>query len=267
MNTRLPIACARCGTEFTSRQPNAKYCTSKCRNAAAEIRSRQRRRLDKGTQAKTCATCNTPITPDTLAVKYCSSECRKEAKRKADREFMRKWRQENPELNAERRKRENPDLRRQRARHWRERHPKEAKSRAKAWRKANRDVEAARQRRWRRSPYGKEAYKAAIRKWTLANPELAEGVRLRRAKAEAEGSATPELIAAKWEASDKTCCLCLKPIDETLQSPDPMSFSLEHLTPISRGGRHDIDNIGFAHRVCNSSKGNRTLEEFRERLK
>lgn len=153
------------------------------------------------------------------------------------------------------------------AREWRKNNAARAHVTAKAYRKANRSSEAERQRRWRKSPYGKEAYKAAIRKWTLANPELAAGMRLRRAKAEAEGNATPELIAAKWEASDKTCCLCAKLIDETLQSPDPMSFSLEHLTPTSRGGRHDIDNISFAHRVCNSSKGNRTLEEFRERLK
>ena len=153
------------------------------------------------------------------------------------------------------------------AKQWRKNNTERAHATAKAYRKANRASEAKRQRRWRKSPYGKDAYKAAIRKWTLANPEASSSIRLRRAKAEAEGNATPELIAAKWEASNKTCCLCAKPIDETLQSPDPMSFSLEHLTPISRGGRHDISNIGFAHRVCNSSKGNRTLEEFRERLK
>jgi 5-methylcytosine-specific restriction endonuclease McrA len=150
---------------------------------------------------------------------------------------------------------------------WRKNNAERAHATAKAYRKANRASETARQRRWRRSPYGKEAHKAAIRKWTLANPEASTGIRLRRAKAEVEGNATPELIAAKWEGGNKNCCLCGKPTDRTIQSPDPMSFSIEHLIPISRGGRHDIDNIDFAHRVCNSSKGNRTLEEYRERLK
>lgn len=46
-----------------------------------------------------------------------------------------------------------------------------------------------------------------------------------------------------------------------------MSRTIEHITPIARGGGHDIDNIDFAHRICNSSKGNRTLEEYRERHK
>ena len=77
-------------------------------------------------------------------------------------------------------------------------------------------------------------------------------------------NATPELIKAKWEASDKTCCLCGLPIDRTLRPPHPDSYTLEHLTPITRGGRHDIDNIGFAHRGCNSSKGAKTLEEYME---
>lgn len=46
-----------------------------------------------------------------------------------------------------------------------------------------------------------------------------------------------------------------------------MSRTLEHLTPIVRGGRHDIDNLDFAHFRCNSSKNSKTLEEWREWLK
>jgi 5-methylcytosine-specific restriction endonuclease McrA len=46
-----------------------------------------------------------------------------------------------------------------------------------------------------------------------------------------------------------------------------MSRTIEHLTPITRGGRHDLDNIDFAHYGCNSSKGARTTEEHMERRK
>lgn len=195
-------------------------------------------------EPKPCAKCGTTYTPKHKNNTYCSGKC-------ANKVYNRKRRIKAAEA----------------AREWRKNNAERAHTTAKACRKANRASEAERQRRWRKSPYGKDAYKAAIRKWTLANPEASAGVRLRRAKAEAEGNATPELIAAKWEGGNKNCCLCGKPIDETIQSPDPMSFSIEHLMPISRGGRHDIDNIDFAHRVCNSSKGNRTLEEYRERLK
>lgn len=65
-------------------------------------------------------------------------------------------------------------------------------------------------------------------------------------------------------ASDKTCCLCGHHIDRTLRSPHPDSYTLEHLTPIARGGTRDIDNIDFAHYGCNAQKQDRTLEEYRE---
>ena len=215
----------------------------------------------------TCHICGSTFSPKSANAKYCSPECRKEAKRKADRESMRKWRAGNPEKNAERRKREDPQLRRQRTLRWREQHPEEAKAQAKAYRQANRETEASRQRRWRQSPYGKVAYREACRKWALRNPEAAGELRARRAKAEAEGNATPDRIQAKWEASNKACCLCGDPINPNLRSPDPMSLTVEHRIPIARGGRHDIDNIDFAHRVCNSSKGARTTEEYMERRK
>lgn len=179
--------------------------------------------------------CESAFTPKSTNAKYCSPECRKEAKRKADREFMRKWRAENPEKNAERRKQEDP--------------------------------KARRQRKWRQSPYGAIAYKEAYRRSAPHNPEAAGEIRARRAKAEAEGNATPALIQAKWEASSGTCCLCRESINPNLKSPDAMSMTVEHKAPIARGGRHNIDNTDFAHRVCNSSKGARTTEEYMERRK
>ena len=36
-----------------------------------------------------------------------------------------------------------------------------------------------------------------------------------------------------------------------------------HQTTIIRGGRHDLDNIDFAHRACNTRKRDKTLEEYR----
>lgn len=49
--------------------------------------------------------------------------------------------------------------------------------------------------------------------------------------------------------------------------PHRHSRTIEHLTPVARGGRHDLDNIDFAHYGCNARKQDRTLEEWREWLK
>ena len=122
-------------------------------------------------------------------------------------------------------------------------------------------------RRWLEDPEHKERHYANIKRWAIRNPDKVAAFRVRRAQAELEGNATRELINAKWEASDKTCCLCGARIDDTLDSPHPMSRTLEHLTPIARGGRHDIDNIDFAHRTCNTKKGPKTLDEYRDWVK
>lgn len=263
----LQKQCAGCTKTFTPHHPLATYCTKKCALAAKARRRRQRKNTHRGTPSKTCTICNTPFTPNTPATKYCSSECRKEAKRKADRAFERKWRSENPEKNAERRKREDPELRKQRTRRWRDQHPDQAKAQAKAYRQAHRASESARMRRWLEDPEHRERHYANMKRWAIRNPDKVTAFRVRRARAELEGNATRELINAKWEASNKTCCLCGTQIDDTLSSPHPMSLTLEHLTPISRGGTHNLDNIDFAHRTCNNKKGAKTLDEYQEWVK
>lgn len=138
------------------------------------------------------------------------------------------------------------------------------KQAAKAYRQANRKSEYERMRRWLEDPANKERHRTRMKQWAVRNPDKVAAYRARRAQAELSGNATRELIDAKWDASSKTCILCGKQIDDTIESPDPMSLTLEHPTPISRGGRHDLDNIDFAHRACNTKKGPKTLDEYRE---
>lgn len=44
-------------------------------------------------------------------------------------------------------------------------------------------------------------------------------------------------------------------------------FSIDHVTPVSRGGTHDFENLVVACRSCNSAKGNRPVHEFVESLR
>ena len=53
------------------------------------------------------------------------------------------------------------------------------------------------------------------------------------------------------------CALCGQPIDYTLRWPDPMSFVVDHRTPLNRGGQDIIDNKQPAHRSCNRAKSDR----------
>ncbi len=44
---------------------------------------------------------------------------------------------------------------------------------------------------------------------------------------------------------------------------DERELTIEHIRPVSRGGRHDWTNVVTACRSCNSRKGSRTPEEAR----
>lgn len=51
------------------------------------------------------------------------------------------------------------------------------------------------------------------------------------------------------------CQLCEQTIDMTLCWPNPMSVSVDHVVPLSKGGQHSRANTQLAHLVCNQSKG------------
>lgn len=55
------------------------------------------------------------------------------------------------------------------------------------------------------------------------------------------------------------CALCGKPIDYALPAGHPMSYELDEIVPVSKGGDpYDPANVQPAHRICNQRKGNGT---------
>lgn len=67
----------------------------------------------------------------------------------------------------------------------------------------------------------------------------------------------PVILTEIAERDSWFCGLCKLPVDATLAYPDPMSKSLDHIVPLSKGGAHDPSNAQLAHLRCNVSKGNR----------
>jgi hypothetical protein len=57
-----------------------------------------------------------------------------------------------------------------------------------------------------------------------------------------------------YERDEWRCGICGDPVDKTLRWPDPMSASLDHITPLSKGGRHAIGNVQCSHLRCNLRK-------------
>lgn len=54
--------------------------------------------------------------------------------------------------------------------------------------------------------------------------------------------------------SKPNCHICGGPIAWDAPHLDPMSFVIDHVIPLARGGADDISNVMAAHRECNSTK-------------
>lgn len=77
-----------------------------------------------------------------------------------------------------------------------------------------------------------------------------------------------ERSAAAFERSEwRRARIALDPVCEFCRRPLRFSTStIDHVTPLSRGGADEPANWLLACRKCNEVKGDDTLEEFRERL-
>ena len=53
------------------------------------------------------------------------------------------------------------------------------------------------------------------------------------------------------------CGICRCDVDSSLAWPDPKSPSLDHIVPLSRGGRHTYSNVRITHLTCNVKRGAR----------
>jgi 5-methylcytosine-specific restriction endonuclease McrA len=51
------------------------------------------------------------------------------------------------------------------------------------------------------------------------------------------------------------CHICAGFIDRDLPAGNMMRGSIDHLVPVTKGGRHELANLRPAHVLCNSLKG------------
>lgn len=84
---------------------------------------------------------------------------------------------------------------------------------------------------------------------------LSDGASIRRAKyygVHYENINVLDVI----KRDDCTCQLCGESINLSLKHPHPMSFSLDHIKPLSKGGTHTFENVQSSHLKCNINKSN-----------
>lgn len=61
-------------------------------------------------------------------------------------------------------------------------------------------------------------------------------------------------------ATQTVCAICGKPVDFSLKFPHPLSATVDHIIPVSKGGHpSDISNLQLAHRYCNRLKSDKLI--------
>lgn len=112
----------------------------------------------------------------------------------------------------------------------------------RAYRQSHPEAELARQRAWR------AAHPDNVRNWNQT----------RRARIAGNGT---DLTPKEWQQIlddfDHRCAYCHT--DEAL-------LQMEHVLPVSRGGRHTKSNVVPACGPCNRQKGTKTALEYRMRV-
>ena len=83
-----------------------------------------------------------------------------------------------------------------------------------------------------------------------------EGKHRRRAR-QHEAFVAPVRRHTVYARDGWTCQLCMTPLNMNAHVPEPDAPTIDHITPLARGGTHEPDNVQAAHFLCNSLKGDR----------
>lgn len=64
-------------------------------------------------------------------------------------------------------------------------------------------------------------------------------------------------VVDRWLVGERDgwqCGICSLSVDNSLSYPEPMSASLDHIVPLSRGGSHVYANVRITHLSCNVNR-------------
>lgn len=97
------------------------------------------------------------------------------------------------------------------------------------------------------------------RRWREKNRDKERDYKSKRRALRRGGDYIKYDRATIFKRDNGICCICQKEIDIVLRSPHRMSFTIQHLRPLSLGGADAPYNVAPAHYSCNSSIGNRVV--------
>jgi 5-methylcytosine-specific restriction endonuclease McrA len=132
-------------------------------------------------------------------------------------------------------------------RSWYERNAERERAESLAWYHANRERAAANRKAWdaKNPHYGQQ--------WVENNRDRHNAKHHRRRARERAAFVEDVDPRVVYYRDGGTCWLCWLQVPRVVG--DPLSPSLDHVVPLSKGGEHSYANVRLAHSICNARKG------------
>lgn len=234
-----PRSCEYCGRDFspTLGATRQRHCTASCRSKAKAVVERVQRQASR--KFTHCDWCGADIRHMRADAKFCSDYCSNRCDYRDNRDRI------------------DTSIRR-----YIEQNTGKVLAARQRYREENRQLIYARQKRWQSEnlKHHKAYQREYGRRYALANPEkLRLGVANRRDWKRSNGGGALLISERDWArmllAYRHRCAYCGGGAGEVLE--------IEHVVPLSRGGRHSIGNVVPACMKCNRTKNDRLLIEWR----
>lgn len=227
--------CEVCGSSLEGRRADATVCSNTCYESR---RSRRRVEEKKGKRNPNCAWCGKPIPNSRRSdAVTCSIECNLARCKDRTKEERRKGRQ-TACVECGEKISEHEDIR-----------TLYCSDKCRKAKKFRYDSE------WRRrNPDKMYTYHKS---WSIRNPDVVSAHRHKRRALMANAFVEEVIDSEVFEEWEWLCGICGGFIDEELKWPHPGSATIDHILPISKGGKHEFNNVCPAHYGCNSRKRDR----------
>lgn len=234
--------CGHCEGQFE--QPKDRraltYCTERCRGHASAARQKAARQAVR--PVTECSWCGADIRHMRADAKFCSDVCSNRCDYRDNRARV--------DAAAKRYVAENPEKILAATRRYREENRQQIYDRQKRWQDENSEHHRNYQRMYQK-------------RYALENPEKARlHAANRYAWKRSNGGGALKVTERDWSRMlhiyRHRCAYCGGGAGEVLE--------IEHVVPLSRGGRHSIGNIVPACMRCNRTKNSRLLVEWRNNI-
>lgn len=107
----------------------------------------------------------------------------------------------------------------------------------------------------------KEEHSNRRRAWRKSNPTQVRNHNRKRRALKYQTQVDPINEKLVYLRDGWVCQHCKKRVNKNLKHPNPMSASLDHIIPLSKGGTHTYNNVQLAHLSCNLSKRDNILPQ------